>query len=366
LYHLLAGRPPFNHTTPYEVMRAHLEERPKPVRTAVPGVPGWLADLVDDCLAKAPERRPTAAQVVDRLARRRGRGPWRVLAVAAAIVAVAAGGGIAVAVWPAPGPVEDATGVPAVEVRAPGPLRWRSGEGPWRTGPIAAAPGGRVTVELDRPGPRLAWSGTIPATGPLVPDLRPLAVTARHPIPGDGMLYLEGRAIGLERAVPVAAAGTWRAGRWDGRLWSGRTIEVLADGSITETAKGSLDRPKGPGWWTQLDDQGDPLPAHHVVCWWEAERVRAEAGLPQPLGWAAQGARPAQPALPMPAGLVQAVAAAAAALGGRLPDRTEATALAARLGSPVWCLDGGRLDSARGAPAAALLALVPADPADAR
>jgi hypothetical protein len=287
--------------------------------------------------------------------------------LAAAAVAVVAAAGAAVLFWPtAPAPVAPPSG-PPLAVDAAGPLRWRLGDGPWQDGAIPAPPAGtRLTLELDRPGPLRRWSGPAPETDALSPDLRPVPVTARHPIPGDGMLYLEGRAVGLDRAVPILAAGRWRAGRWDGRLWSGRHIEVGADGQITETGKASLDRPKGPGWWTTIDDRGDPLPAHHLVCWWEAERVRAETGLPAPLGWESQGARPAQPAVPMPAALVQAVGAAAAGIGGRLPDRTEATALAARLASPLWCLDGGGLAAVRGGAAAALVVLVPVDPADAR
>ncbi len=367
LYHLLAGRPPFNHTTPYEVMRAHLEERPKPVRTAAPDTPPWLADLVDDCLAKSPDRRPDAAAVADRLARRHSRGPWRAMGLTAAGVALVAATGALVLFWPAaPQPVAPPAG-PPLAVDAAGPLRWRLGDGPWQDGPIPAPPAGtRLTLELDRPGPLRRWSGPTPETGPLAPDLRPVPVAVRHPIPGDGMLYLEGRAVGMDRAVPILAAGRWRAGRWDGRLWSGRSVEVGADGQISETGKASLDRPRGPGWWTAIDDQGDPVPAHHVVCWWEAERVRAETGLPTPLGWAAQGARPAQPAVPMPAALVQAVATAATGIGGRLPDRSEATTLAARLGTPLWCIDDGRLDAVRGGPSAALVVLMPVDPADAR
>jgi serine/threonine protein kinase len=63
LYHLLVGHPPFPLDSPYEVMRAHLEQQPKPPRELRPDIPVGLANLVERCLSKSPTARPTAAEV---------------------------------------------------------------------------------------------------------------------------------------------------------------------------------------------------------------------------------------------------------------------------------------------------------------
>jgi serine/threonine-protein kinase len=52
LYHLLAGRPPFDFEGVGEIISAHLREPPKP-----PGVTPAIDELVLRCLAKAPEQR---------------------------------------------------------------------------------------------------------------------------------------------------------------------------------------------------------------------------------------------------------------------------------------------------------------------
>ena len=41
-------------------------------------------------------------------------------------------------------------------------------------------------------------------------------------------------------------------------------------------------------------EQGRPLPAHHVLCWWEVERARAARSLASPVGWTTQGSQPCQ------------------------------------------------------------------------
>lgn len=62
LYRMLTGRVPFDGETPIEIMMRHLDTEPAPVD--VPGVPLRLAQLVTDCLAKRPDQRPVAMDVV--------------------------------------------------------------------------------------------------------------------------------------------------------------------------------------------------------------------------------------------------------------------------------------------------------------
>jgi serine/threonine protein kinase len=58
LYHLLAGRPPFEGQDTLLQRHAHLLERPTPIRELRPDVPLALADLVERLLAKDPAQRP--------------------------------------------------------------------------------------------------------------------------------------------------------------------------------------------------------------------------------------------------------------------------------------------------------------------
>jgi serine/threonine protein kinase len=61
LYELLTGRPPFIGDSPVLVVRAHLHQRPRPVRELAPWVPPRLADACELALAKDPTRRPSSA-----------------------------------------------------------------------------------------------------------------------------------------------------------------------------------------------------------------------------------------------------------------------------------------------------------------
>jgi tetratricopeptide (TPR) repeat protein len=60
-YELLAGRPPFQGTSPAKLLGAHLGETPRDVRELRADAPPALADLVMRCLAKDPDARPSQA-----------------------------------------------------------------------------------------------------------------------------------------------------------------------------------------------------------------------------------------------------------------------------------------------------------------
>ena len=57
LYQMLSGQLPFEASTPFEVMRQHIEDRPTPVRRLRSQVPAALERIVQRCLEKSPERR---------------------------------------------------------------------------------------------------------------------------------------------------------------------------------------------------------------------------------------------------------------------------------------------------------------------
>ena len=61
LYEMLTGRPPFVADTIEEVVRAHLDVSPRPVRALAPWVPPGIAHLCEAALAKDPAGRPASA-----------------------------------------------------------------------------------------------------------------------------------------------------------------------------------------------------------------------------------------------------------------------------------------------------------------
>jgi len=62
LYELLSGRLPFERNSDFELMRAHLEQVPIPLRTGAPGIAPGLELIVTRALAKRPEERFTSAK----------------------------------------------------------------------------------------------------------------------------------------------------------------------------------------------------------------------------------------------------------------------------------------------------------------
>ncbi len=77
LYHAVAGRPAFDHPEPAMIIRAKLEDTLVPVRSVKSTVPPELAQVIENCLDRAPEKRPTAEALVGTLSGiflRQGRG----------------------------------------------------------------------------------------------------------------------------------------------------------------------------------------------------------------------------------------------------------------------------------------------------
>ncbi len=64
LYHLLAGRAPFEDRNILAVMRQHVYERPVPIRARVPGLSPAFAAVIDRLLEKSPEARFASARDV--------------------------------------------------------------------------------------------------------------------------------------------------------------------------------------------------------------------------------------------------------------------------------------------------------------
>lgn len=60
-YHAFAGHPPFDGTSPEEIMIKHVRQRPIPLREAAPGIPPAIAAIVDRTLEKDPQKRYSSA-----------------------------------------------------------------------------------------------------------------------------------------------------------------------------------------------------------------------------------------------------------------------------------------------------------------
>jgi hypothetical protein len=70
LYAMSTGKPPFQGSTPFMVLRQVTEEVPPPVQQANPEIPEWLVEVIDRLLAKNPaDRFQSAAEVAEVLAR---------------------------------------------------------------------------------------------------------------------------------------------------------------------------------------------------------------------------------------------------------------------------------------------------------
>jgi len=99
LYALIQGHPPFGGKSIAAKLMAHQMRNLDPLHKVVPDVPEGLSAVVGRMMAKKPEERyQTPAELIDALTpwgpnrRAARRGPWRTLAVAAAILVLVTGG----------------------------------------------------------------------------------------------------------------------------------------------------------------------------------------------------------------------------------------------------------------------------------
>ncbi len=71
LYAMCTGKPPFQGSTPFLVLRQVTEQVPEPIQQVNPDIPDWLSEVIDRLLAKNPaDRFQSAAEVAEVLARR--------------------------------------------------------------------------------------------------------------------------------------------------------------------------------------------------------------------------------------------------------------------------------------------------------
>ncbi|MCA9664967.1 MAG: serine/threonine protein kinase [Myxococcales bacterium] len=70
LYHMLAGKPPFRARSAMALVAQHLRDAPPSLATARPDLPREVIALVDRCLEKDPQRRPSLDELTRALAAR--------------------------------------------------------------------------------------------------------------------------------------------------------------------------------------------------------------------------------------------------------------------------------------------------------
>ena len=375
LYHLLVGHPPFQADSPYEVMRAHLEQRPQPLRELRADIPTGLAQLVERCLNKTPERRPTALEVAELLSGGANlkASASRGLATLMLIVTVVVIGGSVIA-WRhlqdlRQQHLETAATASLTVTNTPADAEMRIGNSPWRavnTGAQRLAPGTYpIEVRTNRTGPLLRFAGDVQLSEK---ENRELPVTLqtvsvpqqRIPLPGEGMLYADGVAFGTDPHFSVSLAGTYALGRWSGSRWESCTATVDERGQVALGAIMTRDHPDGRAWWRTVTDEGVATSRYHLVSWWEVDHARAETQLSAPPGWLAQGQRSEQPAMGLTPGLIDALMKIFKD-HVELPPPSIAMGLSAKFNGPVWSSDHGRLAPAGGAASNAILILLPKD-----
>jgi hypothetical protein len=373
LYHLLSGRPPFEGKTAYEVMKGHLEEAFRPLREVRPDIPPWLAQIVERCLDKKPERRPTPAELATCLDERRSGPSYRkplliAAAVLGATVLTATAGWLLVV---RSGSATPAADQPQIIIRANHPhLQVRIDQGSWQplAGPVGVTPGNhRVEVRADQDGPLLTWSGEVQAaagsTATVTATLKDRPVNeVSHTLRGNGMLFRDGVAWDTRPQITFKQAGRYHLGRWDGGfVWLAQSVTVDGNGVLTPELVTNPEHPQGPAWFRAFDRTGQPCSPHHLVSWWEAEHLRNERKVPEPSDWLSQSTRPEQPAVGASLALVTALSAAAQELKlGRLPTAAEAGTLSEQLGAgtALWVQERGAIQAPK-ATSAALVAFVP-------
>lgn len=94
LYEMLTGRTPFPVETWEELAALPRTDPPRP--SGVPGLPSSLADLCQRCLARDPQRRPTASQIARHLRRYQGGGVRQLRRRVAMLASTAAALGLGV------------------------------------------------------------------------------------------------------------------------------------------------------------------------------------------------------------------------------------------------------------------------------
>ncbi|BFU42616.1 serine/threonine-protein kinase [Krasilnikovia sp. MM14-A1004] len=190
LYRLLAGESPWDVESTTELLDAHVHTPPTPL-PPLDGVPTFVVDLVNKCLCKNPDERPSAADVAVLLARAERQRPARVQAVVRPRAGRLHHGGLAQ-------PAAAGRALPAAAGRAL-PAAGRA---------LPAAAGRALPATAGRALPAAAGRARVAAAG-------------RARVPARGQAVPGGRVRREAAGRPVAVG---RPRWWSYRTWLARTV----------------------------------------------------------------------------------------------------------------------------------------------
>ncbi len=352
LYHMASGRPPFDADSPYELMRMHLDLPPRPLSELVEGIPRYVEEAILACLAKNPGDRPSATKLIgllrgQRSLQRGGRFIRNLVLITVTVILI-----LAVVVWflLAPGMRPPAILVvdnpdPSMEVSIDG------GEAR-RATTLTLPPGERqVRISMHRPDGRLlVWSGPVELNADhrttVTPALPPVPVGHRiDEIPGEGLVFRQGRPAGLIPPLVFEFAGRYHLARWNGLEAVNATVVVDAAGVHLS---GPWRRAPVPSDAAYFVPASNGLPPYHVVTWKEilyAATAAEHAGLRR---LALHADDPCTPATDLSADTVSSWCSWRQPLGARLADREEAGTLSEHLQRAIWYRGASGLDTFAG------------------
>ncbi|TVR14190.1 MAG: serine/threonine protein kinase [Planctomycetota bacterium] len=364
LYHLLCGHPPFIGDSPYELMRAHLDDRPRPLHEVNPAVPLWLSRVVHACLQKKPEHRPSAKALALSLAHQHdlAAGQRRSL-VAAIIGAVLVVGTVVAAItWRMTHIPESAAAATdseqSIQVHSRyNSLYWRSesaADGSWQaltgdTPVITHDPQFPLQIRSIVAGIFLEWEGLVDndasALASITPDLRPRSTRAvYHDFPGSGLIMIAGVATAHSSEVAFSFQGAYPVVLWGDRVIRETTMRVGPNQATADDWR-VVQWPSPehyfstttPSAWGTIPDRDD-LPPHHWVSGQELTLVIDES-LTERLGTHES----AQPARNLSTRQVRAFLERSRRHGVVLPNREQARRLQQVLGVGMWFGSSERL-----------------------
>lgn len=236
-YEMLAGAPPFSGRSPQALLAAQMTEAPTPLSARRYDVPQALVDLIMQCLAKEPAKRPESAAVLARALEdpdvisgvfaapsSAGKNRWRRAALLAAGAGVLYVGG---QWWRSrqPGDTLPAASAAVIEQRSVAVLPLLPVGGDARARDVAQALGAELSTGLSSvPGMRVASQAGV--TAALDTVRAPREVAARL-----GVAYVVEGSVQRERSALRATVRFVRVAT-DSTVWSG-TFNGSADSALT-------------------------------------------------------------------------------------------------------------------------------------
>ncbi len=359
VYHMLAGKPPFDAPSAYEVMRKHLEDRHQPLREINPAISRSLSHLIDSCLQKEPEKRPSAQEVVNALGHNSkvnsGTGGMALVA----LFLLGCLGTAAIVSWKV---LVNSTSTildeHATAVHLTGNLdgahfrfdnvgRWER----WENIPVAITAGPHsITVEKRIDGKKFIANKEFTVeehhkeTLPIL-DLQPAMLTTtvdvripREDDMSDFVVYQEGQNIGLESSVYFDQVGYYTIALWNGDVCKQKHIQINENGSFPDTEWERCHHPPATAYFTSLV-KGQQTMSHHLVSWWECNKVVTGYLLTAPTNWAEQASDPYKAAIGVQENIIKNLLEWRAAHSVRLPNREEAHELTSIYDRGFWYLE---------------------------